>query len=168
MARKIAINGFGRIGRCIVRALNERKESELEVVSINDLTDAKTLAQVCAPGTDAVFHLAAVVSGAAEADFDLGLRVNLKGMELLLEQMRRISAGGAKPPRLVYTSSVAAFGGALPPVLDDWPVDVTHNLDGALDDADVVYLLRIQQERMEQSLLPSLRSPSGRSCWTGR
>ncbi len=43
MATKIAINGFGRIGRCIVRALNERKVSDIEVVAINDLTDAKTL-----------------------------------------------------------------------------------------------------------------------------
>ena len=46
MARKIAINGFGRIGRCIVRALNERKVSDLEVVAINDLTDANTLAHL--------------------------------------------------------------------------------------------------------------------------
>jgi nucleoside-diphosphate-sugar epimerase len=73
------------------------------------------IAAVCSPDTGAVFHLAAVVSGAAEADFDLGMRVNLKGMELLLEQMRKCVA----PPRLVYTSSVAAFGGTLPPVLDD-------------------------------------------------
>ena len=43
MATKIAINGFGRIGRCIVRALHERKIGDLEVVAINDLTDAKTL-----------------------------------------------------------------------------------------------------------------------------
>jgi aspartate carbamoyltransferase catalytic subunit len=48
----------------------------------------------------------------------------------------------------------------LPPTVDDWPVDVTYNLDGALDDADVVYLLRIQQERMDQALLPSLREYS--------
>jgi nucleoside-diphosphate-sugar epimerase len=80
-----------------------------------DVSDEKTIASVCLPDTDAVFHLAAVVSGAAEADFDLGMRVNLKGMELLLEQMRRCR----KPPRLVYTSSVAAFGGNLPEVLDD-------------------------------------------------
>ncbi len=80
-----------------------------------DVSDPKVIAAVCPPDTDAVFHLAAVVSGAAEADFDLGMRVNLKGMELLLEQMRKC----AKAPRLVYTSSVAAFGGELPPVLDD-------------------------------------------------
>jgi D-erythronate 2-dehydrogenase len=84
-----------------------------------DVSDPKVLASVCPPGTDAVFHLAAVVSGAAEADFELGMRVNLKGMELLLEQLRRISPAGAKPPRVVYTSSVAAFGGELPEVLDD-------------------------------------------------
>lgn len=90
------------------------REAKLKAV-VGDVSDAKVLAQVCPPDTDAVFHLAAVVSGAAEADFDLGMRVNLKGMELLLETMRRC----AKPPRLVYTSSVAAFGGELPAVLDD-------------------------------------------------
>jgi glyceraldehyde 3-phosphate dehydrogenase len=46
MARKIAINGFGRIGRCIVRAMMERKISDIEVVAVNDLTDAKTLAHL--------------------------------------------------------------------------------------------------------------------------
>lgn len=46
MATKIAINGFGRIGRCIVRAMLERKESDLELVAINDLTDPKTLAHL--------------------------------------------------------------------------------------------------------------------------
>jgi glyceraldehyde 3-phosphate dehydrogenase len=46
MATKIAINGFGRIGRCIVRALYERKVSDLELVAINDLTDPKTLAHL--------------------------------------------------------------------------------------------------------------------------
>ena len=80
-----------------------------------DVSDEMTLASVCTPDTDAVFHLAAVVSGQAESDFDLGMRVNLKGMELLLAQMRKCS----KPARLVYTSSVAAFGGDLPEVLDD-------------------------------------------------
>ncbi len=46
MATKIAINGFGRIGRCIVRALIERGVKDLELVAINDLTDAKTLAHL--------------------------------------------------------------------------------------------------------------------------
>jgi len=56
-----------------------------------------------------------VVSGAAEADFDLGMRVNLQGIRNVLEQARKC----ARPPRLVFASSVAAFGGELPEVLDD-------------------------------------------------
>jgi len=46
MATKIAINGFGRIGRCIVRAMVERGVKDLELVAINDLTDPKTLAHL--------------------------------------------------------------------------------------------------------------------------
>src|SRR5882672_893636 len=87
------------------------QDPRLEVVS-GDISDPKVIARVATPDTASVFHLAAVVSGAAEADFDLGMRVNLKGIELLLEQLRRC----AKPPHLVFASSVAAFGGALPPV----------------------------------------------------
>ena len=68
-----------------------------------------------APQTDAVFHLAAVVSAGAEADFDLGYRVNLDAMRLVLEACRQQPA----PPRLVFTSSVAAFGGELPDVVTD-------------------------------------------------
>ena len=90
------------------------QEPRLKAVT-GDVSDAATIASVCTPDTEAVFHLAAVVSGAAEADFDLGMRVNYKGMELLLAQMRKC----ARPARMVYTSSVAAFGGELPPVLDD-------------------------------------------------
>ena len=66
-------------------------------------------------GVDAVFHLASVVSAGAEADFDLGMRVNLDGMRGVLEACRR----QATPPRVVFTSSVAAFGGELPEVVVD-------------------------------------------------
>jgi nucleoside-diphosphate-sugar epimerase len=90
------------------------QDPRLEAVS-GDISDPKVVARVATPDTASVFHLAAVVSGAAEADFDLGMRVNLKGIELLLEQLRHC----AKPPRLVFASSVAAFGGPLPAVLDD-------------------------------------------------
>ncbi|WP_141332256.1 type I glyceraldehyde-3-phosphate dehydrogenase [Myxococcus sp. AB025B] len=46
MTRKLAINGFGRIGRCIVRAMFERGIKDLELVALNDLTDAATLAHL--------------------------------------------------------------------------------------------------------------------------
>lgn len=80
-----------------------------------DLVAPGLLAELLEPDTAAVFHLAAVVSAGAEADFDLGYRVNLDGTRLLLEACRRL----ARPPRLVFASSVAAFGGDLPAVLDD-------------------------------------------------
>lgn len=80
-----------------------------------DFTDPALLAEVMGSDTGSVFHFAAVVSGGAEADFDLGIRVNLDGTRRLLEQCRKQS----RPPRFVFTSSVAAFGGELPEVLDD-------------------------------------------------
>ena len=80
-----------------------------------DISDPSFAARSIEPDTASIFHLAAVVSGAAEADFDLGMRVNLKGMQNVLDQARRC----ARPPRLVFASSVAAFGGQLPHVLDD-------------------------------------------------
>jgi nucleoside-diphosphate-sugar epimerase len=80
-----------------------------------DIAAPDALAAALDPDTASVFHLAAVVSAGAEADFDLGYRVNLDGTRCLLEQCRRL----ARPPRLVFASSVAAFGGPLPEVLDD-------------------------------------------------
>lgn len=66
-----------------------------------------------------VFHLAAVVSGQAEAEFDLGMRVNVDGTRRLLEACRR--RGHA--PRFVFASTIAVFGGVLPPLVpDDWIV----------------------------------------------
>jgi nucleoside-diphosphate-sugar epimerase len=84
-----------------------------------DISDPGFAARAIAPDTASIFHLAAVVSGAAEADFDLGMRVNLQGMRNVLDQARRIFDAAARPPRLVFASSVAAFGGQLPDVLDD-------------------------------------------------
>jgi nucleoside-diphosphate-sugar epimerase len=80
-----------------------------------DLTDRADVEAALGGDTDAVFHLASVVSGGAEANFDLGMRVNLDGTRGLLDLCRK----QAGKPRLVFTSSVAAFGGELPEVIDD-------------------------------------------------
>lgn len=70
-------------------------------------------------GADTVFHFAAVVSAGAEADFDLGYKVNLDGTRNVLEACRALGTN----PRVVFTSSLAAFGGDLPPaVTDDTPL----------------------------------------------
>jgi glyceraldehyde 3-phosphate dehydrogenase len=70
MPTKIAINGFGRIGRCIVRAMAERNVKDLELVAINDLTDAKTLAHLY--NYDSVHGRAAHKSTALEGAIDFG------------------------------------------------------------------------------------------------
>src|SRR4051812_33065090 len=71
---------------------------------------AAVVARVIDANTTAVFHLAAIVSGMAEADFDLGMRINLDAMRLLLERCRSLG----HCPRFVFTSSVAVYGGELP------------------------------------------------------
>jgi D-erythronate 2-dehydrogenase len=90
------------------------EDSRLETLA-GDIADPDFAAKAIAPDTGAIFHLAAVVSGAAEADFDLGMRVNLGGARAVLDAARRCTA----PPRMVFASSVAAFGGELPDTLDD-------------------------------------------------
>jgi glyceraldehyde 3-phosphate dehydrogenase len=71
MATKIAINGFGRIGRCIVRAMAEHKAKDLDLVAINDLTDAKTLAHLY--NYDSVHRRAAHAAKALEGAIDFGI-----------------------------------------------------------------------------------------------
>ena len=90
------------------------QDSRLEAVA-GDISAPGVLAKVVTPDTQSIFHLASVVSAGAEADFDLGWRVNLDGARTLLELARKC----ARPPRFVFSSSVAAFGGDLPEVLDD-------------------------------------------------
>jgi nucleoside-diphosphate-sugar epimerase len=81
-----------------------------------DLADASMIERTLTANTDSVFHLAAVVSGQAEAEFDTGMRVNLDTTRRLLERCRALS----RPPKFVFTSSLAVFGGSLPdPVPDD-------------------------------------------------
>jgi nucleoside-diphosphate-sugar epimerase len=84
-------------------------------VATGDITDRATLTQVIDVRTSSVFHFAAVVSAAAEADFDLGMHINLHGTLAVLEACRALP----QPPRLVFTSSIASFGGPLPDVVDD-------------------------------------------------
>jgi D-erythronate 2-dehydrogenase len=74
-------------------------------------------AKAIAGRPDVVFHLAGVVSGEAELDFDKGYRVNLDGTRALFEAIR--AGGDGYRPRLVYTSSIAVFGAPFPPTIPD-------------------------------------------------
>jgi nucleoside-diphosphate-sugar epimerase len=84
-------------------------------VVTGDIADRATVAKLIAPGTDAIFHLAAIVSGQAEADPDLGYRVNLDGTRAVLDACRALGSR----PRLIFASSLAVYGGALPPAVGD-------------------------------------------------
>lgn len=66
---------------------------------------------------DVIFHLAGVVSGEAELDFDKGYRVNLDGMRLLLEAIRK--TGGGYHPKFVFSSSMAVYGAPFPDSIPD-------------------------------------------------
>jgi nucleoside-diphosphate-sugar epimerase len=92
-----------------------------------DVSDPAALAAAVPPGTRAVVHLAAVVSAQAEADFDLGLKVNLHGTLSVLAACRALPS----PPRVVFTSSVASFGGGQGAVLPDDARQVPENSYGA-------------------------------------
>jgi D-erythronate 2-dehydrogenase len=84
---------------------------------VADLAAPAVAAGLVAHRPDVVFHLAAVVSGAAEADFEEGYRTNLDGTRMLLEGIR--SAGDGYRPRVVLTSTIAVFGTPFPDVIGD-------------------------------------------------
>lgn len=92
-----------------------------------DVADPAQVAAAIPPGTDAVVHLAAVVSAQAEADFDLGLKVNLHGTLAVLAACRALP----KPPRVVFTSSVASFSGGQEARLEDDARQLPGNSYGA-------------------------------------
>ncbi|MFI4948062.1 MAG: D-erythronate dehydrogenase [Alphaproteobacteria bacterium] len=95
-------------------ALPLPEDKRLRLVT-GDIADPATARRLIAPGSDAVFHLAAIVSGEAEANTDLGYRVNLDGTRAVLDACRALGTR----PRLVFASSLAVYGGVLPPTVGD-------------------------------------------------
>lgn len=137
----LVIGAAGMVGRKLVAALSERGHlggSDITGLTLADIVapdipagfpDARTAAiDLSAPGSaesllvdrpDIIFHLAAIVSGEAEADFDKGYRINLDGTRHLLEAIRHAGQGAPYCPRLVFTSSIAVFGEPLPAEIPD-------------------------------------------------
>ena len=83
----------------------------------SDFADPGTAAPLVAERPDVIFHLAAIVSGEAEVEFDKGYRINLDGTRYLIDAIRAV--GGSYKPRLVFTSSVAVFGAPFPDKIGD-------------------------------------------------
>jgi nucleoside-diphosphate-sugar epimerase len=82
-----------------------------------DLTAPGVAEKAVSERPDVIFHLAGVVSGEAETDFDKGYRVNLDGTRALLEAVR--SAGAGYKPKFVFTSSIAVYGAPFPHAIPD-------------------------------------------------
>ncbi|MEQ1771590.1 MAG: D-erythronate dehydrogenase [Devosia sp.] len=84
-----------------------------------DLSEPGTAERLIAKRPDLIFHLAAIVSGEAEANFEKGYRINLDGMRYLLEAIRLEGINAPYKPRLVFTSSIAVFGAPFPEAIGD-------------------------------------------------
>ena len=133
MSRRILVIGAaGMIGRKLVERLSKEAGISLtlhDVVPfeggrqsvVSDLSTAGEAEKLVAGRPDLIFHLAAIVSGEAEADFDKGYRVNLDGTRALFEAIRKKGAdeAGSYRPRVVFTSSIAVFGAPFPEAIDD-------------------------------------------------
>lgn len=88
-------------------------------VSVIDIAASGTAERAIAARPDVIFHLAAIVSGEAETDFEKGYRVNLDGMRNILEAIRREATKSQYRPRFVFASSIAVFGAPLPDLIGD-------------------------------------------------
>jgi len=127
----LVIGAAGMIGRKLVERLaRDGSAQELvlhDVVPPSGPAGAKTVvSDLSAPGEaekllagrpELIFHLAAIVSGEAEADFDKGYRINLDGTRRLFEAIRQV--GDGYRPRVVFTSSIAVFGAPFPDAIGD-------------------------------------------------
>lgn len=137
----LVVGAAGMVGRKLVARLAKDGQLGGQAVSRLSLVDVVApdapesiptecwAADISAPGEaarmiagrpDVVFHLAAIVSGEAEADFDKGYRINLDGTRFLFEAIRQEGLrNGPYKPRVVFTSSVAVFGMPLPDAIPD-------------------------------------------------
>ena len=135
----LIIGGAGMVGRNLAEALvasgrlGDRAVSEITLFDVvppatqgtdavavrvmtGDISERATVDALVADRPEVIFHLAAIVSGEAEADFDKGYRINLDGTRHLFEAIR---AEAGYHPRVVYTSSIAVFGAPFPEAIGD-------------------------------------------------
>ena len=132
MAKILILGGGGMIGQKLIsKLLNEglAPYRELDIVAFDlgfapnalagvqnirgSLTDEAALRQLCAQRPDVVFHLASIVSGEAEENFDKGWDINMFPTWTLLQALRaeHLASKGVYVPRVIFTSSIAVFGG---------------------------------------------------------
>lgn len=133
----IVTGGGGFLGSRVIQQLLERKDAGTGAVEFDQIVsldlaecpvddsrvtsvkgsigDIELLHGLVTEDTVGIFHLAAVLSGGSEEDFDLAMNVNVDGTRALLEAARNTKAA----PRFVFTSSLAVFGGEMPQVVPE-------------------------------------------------
>ena len=130
VARVLITGAAGMLGRKLVARLTDADELVLHDI-VQSTPPARVKARsvasdLSAPGEaeklvagrpQLIFHLAAIVSGEAEADVDKGYRVNLDGTRRLFEALRAV--GDGYKPRVVFASSIAVFGAPFPEAIGD-------------------------------------------------
>lgn len=139
MTKILILGGGGMIGQKLAARLREtglagEAAPEIDLFDIafpptsaphgqevGSLTDTEALHRLAARRYDVIFHLASIVSGQAEQDFEAGWHINMLPMWTFLDALRgeHMASNGAYRPRLVFTSSVAVFGGPYPDAIDD-------------------------------------------------
>jgi D-erythronate 2-dehydrogenase len=101
----------------VVAPLKPEKFAGKVETTAADIADPAAVRRALAGRPDVIFHLAGVVSGEAEVDFEKGIKVNLDGSRGLFDAIR--TTGDGYRPRLVFTSSIAVFGAPFPPAIGD-------------------------------------------------
>ena len=128
----LVIGAAGMIGRKLTERLAKQPPASITLhdvvapqppaglrasTAVSDLSAPGEAERLVADRPDLIFHLAAIVSGEAEADFEKGYRINLDGTRRLFEAVRKV--GDGYKPRLVFTSSIAVFGAPFPEAIGD-------------------------------------------------
>ena len=138
----LVIGAAGMVGRKLTDRLvadGHVADRAIDILTLVDVVEPATptgfsgqvktiTADLSAPGSaetlvrhrpDLIYHLAAIVSGEAEADFDKGYRINLDGTRYLFEAIRQEGLKSPYCPRVVFTSSIAVFGAPFPARIHD-------------------------------------------------
>ncbi len=136
MSKTLIIGGGGMVGQKLAHSLADAPiAGDVTLFDIGfpengapaanrvagDVTDPAAIKALAAQRPDLVFHLAAIVSGEAEANFEKGWGINMMAFRTFLEAMRGEvdASGGTYRPRIIFTSSIAVFGAPFPDKIDD-------------------------------------------------
>lgn len=136
MTKILIFGGAGMVGQKLIARLQNAPIAVDQTITVCDIvvpaspashvryiqgsmTDTAGLSALIGEKPDVIFHLASIVSGEAEQDFSKGYTENMFPVWEMLEAIRRLHLDDGYCPRLVFTSSIAVFGGPFPEVIDD-------------------------------------------------